>query len=135
MYKRLEQREAMGHEDYCDDDGLSEIRPFCNQVYSDIVRRCIERNELFEDPEFQAKRTSLYKRHVDRCPVGVKWLRPKESPFLCVVHGNDRCLYRFFHFEQEARIRPVFVQANFDSRKLGEKQDVDQQASGRDLMS
>nr|XP_020640057.1 calpain-6 [Pogona vitticeps] len=65
----------------------SAVRRFKNQNYHDLKKQCLERRQLFEDPEFPASDSSLV---YSSPPLGkIEWRRPKdlcEDPHL-FVHG------------------------------------------------
>ena len=88
------------------------IKPFRNQVYEDLLRRHDERN-LFEDTLFPASNQSMY--YSQRCPQGVKWLRPKVNFSITNIKLFSKILkLTNFVFLQEARQNPQFVIDGFD---------------------
>ena len=52
---------------------IESVTPFKDQVYEELKYQHNE-NNLFEDPYFPAKNSSLY--HSQSAPHGIKWLRP-----------------------------------------------------------
>ena len=57
------------------------IKPFLNQIYSEIKEECVREKKLFKDPKFPASNQSMFKFRkpkIDGVPVGFKWKRPHE---------------------------------------------------------
>jgi hypothetical protein len=54
---------------------MATIKPYLNQSYTEIKRKCLESNALFEDNKFPAKKSSLGKTPLQK---NVVWKRPSE---------------------------------------------------------